>query len=98
MFETTKGYVSVKFEATYCQPCKQLGKILEKISDEFPEITFKKIDIDDENELAMRYKVCSVPTTILFKDGEIVGRFSGAPKIDAVRKVYRDFLAAEKAA
>uniref|UniRef100_A0A7R9WLB8 Thioredoxin domain-containing protein n=1 Tax=Craspedostauros australis TaxID=1486917 RepID=A0A7R9WLB8_9STRA len=66
------------FTATWCPPCKMIKEPYEKLSDEFTEIGFGKVDVDDNSETAADYDITGVPTFILFNDGEQVGRFSGA--------------------
>jgi thioredoxin 1 len=64
---TKDGIVLVDFFATWCGPCKMLGPVLESMQEE-AEIV--KVDVDKHNELAREYKVMSVPTMIIFKDGK----------------------------
>ena len=69
--------VLVDFFATWCGPCKMLAPVLEKISKTTTDFDIAKIDIDDNQELAYEYGVEVVPTLIVFKNGEIVGRMEG---------------------
>lgn len=67
----------VDFFATWCGPCQMLAPVLEKISEERNDFDIYKIDIDEEMELAIKYGVEVVPTMIIFKDGNQVGRLEG---------------------
>lgn len=63
--------VLVDFWATWCGPCKMIGPIVEEIANEHPEIKVCKVNVDDEGELSIRYNVMSIPTLMIFKNGEI---------------------------
>ena len=62
--------VVVDFWAEWCGPCKQIAPALEEISEEHPGVTIAKLNIDENQELAARYGVRSIPTLIAFKGGE----------------------------
>lgn len=64
--------VLADFWASWCGPCQMLAPIIEEISAENPEIKVVKINIDEEQSLAMQYNVMSIPTLILFKGGKAV--------------------------
>ena len=65
--------VLVDFWATWCGPCKMLAPIIAQIADEKEgEIKVGKVDVDEEMELAAEYQVASIPTILLFKNGEVV--------------------------
>ncbi len=71
------GTVLIDFFATWCGPCKMLSPRIDEVAEEVTNVKFGKVDIDDEVEIALRFKVQSVPTLILFKDGELVGKSIG---------------------
>ena len=71
--------VVVDFWAPWCDPCKTLTPILEELANEYAgEIQLAKINIDEQQELAMQFSVRSVPTVFLIKDGAVVDGFQGA--------------------
>ena len=71
--------VLVDFWAEWCGPCHAVAPVLDKIVEERPdELTLVKVNIDEEQELAQRYGVQSIPTMILFKDGEPAAAAIGA--------------------
>ncbi|MCI8507916.1 MAG: thioredoxin [Lachnospiraceae bacterium] len=69
--------VLVDFWADWCMPCKMLAPIVDQIAEEHSEIKVCKVDIDKEAALAMEYKVMSIPTLIVFKNGQIAGQTVG---------------------
>ena len=73
-----KGTVLVDFWASWCGPCKMIGPIIDQIADERTDVKVCKINVDDEPELATQFKVMSIPTLIVFKDGQIATQSMGA--------------------
>ncbi len=70
--------VFVDFFASWCGPCKMFAPIVEQISQKYEDrVTVLKVDIDENSEIAEKYSIQSVPTSILFKDGDAVERVSG---------------------
>lgn len=64
------------FTAPWCQPCQTLGPIMDELSKQFPD-RIKKVNIDYDPDLPQRYNVKNIPTTIIFENGEEVGRKVG---------------------
>ena len=76
--ETIKeGNTLVDFYADWCGPCKMLGPVLEELSEENTDVKFIKVNVDDENELAHKYGIMSIPAVFFFKDGEVVSSSVG---------------------
>ena len=73
-----KGLVFVDFYAEWCGPCKMTEPIIEDLSKEMSDISFTKVDVDQDGELAQQYNVSSIPTFVMFKDGQVVGQAIGA--------------------
>lgn len=73
-----EGAVLVDFWATWCGPCRVLHPVLEEISAERDDVKILSLDIDESAATAAQYEVLSVPTMILFKDGQMVKRMVGA--------------------
>ncbi len=73
-----KEPVLVDFWATWCGPCQMVGPIVEEVSEEVTTAKICKVDVDEQPELARQFKVMSIPTLMVFKDGEVVKREVGA--------------------
>ncbi|MBS7021257.1 MAG: thioredoxin [Firmicutes bacterium] len=71
------GLVLVDFFATWCGPCKMLGPVLEDMASDRDSIDIVKVDIDESMNLARNYGIMSVPTLLLFKDGQVVAQTNG---------------------
>lgn len=83
--EEVNGLVLVDFYADWCGPCRMVGPVIEELSDEMPEVGFKKINVDEEGELAGLFGVRSIPTLVLFKDGKEVDRIVGFKPKNALK-------------
>ena len=81
--------VIVDFWATWCGPCRMLSPILDEVEEEMADqIAVVKVNVDDADEIAMRYRIMSIPTLIFFKNGQMVDRTVGAmPKSTLVDKI-----------
>ena len=73
-----KGTVLVDFWASWCGPCKMIGPIIDQIADERSDVKVGKINVDEQPELATQFKVMSIPTLMVFKDGQVVNQSMGA--------------------
>ena len=81
--------VIVDFWATWCGPCRMLSPLLDEVEEEMADkITVVKVNVDDADEIAMRYRIMSIPTLLFFKNGALVDRTVGAmPKSTLVDKI-----------
>jgi len=87
-----EGKTVVDFYADWCGPCKIMAPHFEKVADEEEEVRFAKVDVDDNQELAERFGILSIPTTIFFKDGEVVDRKSGALMENEIKDTIKESM------
>lgn len=82
--------VLVDFYADWCGPCRMMAPVIEKLAEEMAgEAVIGKLNVDDCEELAMKYSVMNIPTVILFKNGQEVNRVIGAQSQEVLEKLVR---------
>lgn len=84
-----KGLVLVDFWASWCGPCMMLAPIIAQIAEENDDIVVGKINVDEEMALAGEYGIESIPTVILFKDGQPVNQSIGYTSKEALEKMWK---------
>ena len=74
----------IDFFATWCGPCKIMSPIVDEIAEEMPDITVGKVDVDEAGDLAMQFGIMSIPTIIVFKNGEVAETFIGVTDKESI--------------
>ena len=69
--------VVVDFWADWCGPCKMLGPVIDELSEELTDIKFCKVNVDEEEELAVKYKIMSIPSVLIFEGGKLIDTSMG---------------------
>ena len=88
---SSENLTLVDFWAEWCGPCKSMHPIFESMSKKFPNIKFGRVNVDNNQNISMKYAVQSIPTFIMFKSGQIIDKMMGAvgaPGINMICKKH----------
>jgi len=78
-----EGVVLIDFHAEWCMPCLMMAPVIDELSEKFEgKIKFGKVNIDENNDLARKFNVASIPNFVLFKDGKPIDQFMGAMPLE----------------
>jgi thioredoxin 1 len=85
--------VLADFWAEWCAPCKMVAPVLEEIAGEQAgKLKVAKVNVDEQSELATQFGIVSIPTLLLFKDGEVVNKQVGAGSKEVIEAVFAEFI------
>ena len=88
-----EGIVLVDFWAGWCMPCLMMAPIIEELSEKFEgKIKFGKVDIEENQAIAQKFNVSSIPTFILFKDGKQIEQFVGSMSAEDFEEKLKGFV------
>jgi len=84
--------VLVDFFAEWCAPCHMVSPLIEKLSEELENVKFAKMNVDNNRETPGKFGIMSIPTLLVFKEGKLVDRLTGALPKQAIEERVRKFL------
>ena len=76
--------VLVDFWASWCGPCRELGPVVDALGEELTDVKVVKINVDEERELAKKYRIFSIPTLVVIKNGQAVNKSVGVKSREAI--------------
>ena len=74
----------IDFSATWCMPCRMLKPILERVAERFDDVMFYNLDVDENEDIAKRYRIFSVPTLLAFREGKMIDSLVGLESFEGV--------------
>jgi len=90
---TKKGIVFVDFFAEWCMPCVIMSPIIDELDEKFNgKIKFGKVNVEDNQKIAQKYEVSSIPNMILLKEGKVIDRFVGAMSAEELEEKLNNYL------
>lgn len=85
----TEKVVVIDFWATWCGPCKMMAPVVEEVAKDYPDVKFCKVNVDEEPELSNAFKIVSIPTIVVIKNGEIIDSVVGYRPKEDIEKIIK---------
>lgn len=90
--DTATGVALVDFWATWCGPCRMQSPVVEALSDEMPNINFYKMDVDENPATARQFRIMSIPTLMVKKDGQVVDQIVGYHSKEQLKQILQQYV------
>lgn len=90
--DTANGVTLTDFWATWCGPCRMQSPVVEQLASEMENVTFNKLDVDQNPETAQKFNVMSIPTLLVQKDGEVVDTLIGYHSKEQLAQILNQYL------
>lgn len=85
----TEKVVVIDFWATWCGPCKMMAPVVEEVAKDYPDVKVCKVNVDEESELSNAFKIVSIPTIVVIKNGEIIDSVVGYRPKEDIEKIIK---------
>lgn len=90
--DTATGVALVDFWATWCGPCRMQTPVVEALSEEMDNINFFKMDVDQNQKTATKFRIMSIPTLMVKKDGEVVDQIVGYHPQEQLKQILQQYV------
>jgi len=85
--------VLIDFWASWCGPCKMISPVIDQLAGEYEgKIKMGKVNVDEENDLAQRHSIVSIPTLVLYKGGDIAAQRTGSASKRDIEAIFKSFI------
>lgn len=85
----TEKVVVIDFWATWCGPCKMMAPVVEEVAKDYPDVKVCKVNVDEEPELSNAFKIVSIPTIVVIKNGKIIDSVVGYSPKEDIEKIIK---------
>lgn len=85
----TEKVVVIDFWATWCGPCKMMAPVVEEVAKDYPDVKVCKVNVDEEPELSNAFKIVSIPTIVVIKNGDIIDSVVGYRPKEDIEKIIK---------
>lgn len=91
--DTAIGVDLIDFWATWCGPCRMQSPVVEALSEEMPDVNFFKLDVDQNPATAQQFRIMSIPTLMIKKDGQVVDQIVGYHPKEQLQQILQQYTA-----